>query len=641
MYSGIHCYDTERRDMLARHRYSWLTVAAILTLSPNTGACPKPSSDATTSTPATLSAWRDGALLAVGDDPLVSLAPTITLNYKNHKTITVKTSSLTPHIDTSRGGWEIETIHEAPTAKFTLRIQGSSSQRVIEYHAQIEYKRAVSVIEEAVTFTLPTTSAVALDHAYAATSIQRDHYIPSHTPRRVWWRAGEHTPTLDAPDAPGVLVEVGKGQSTARLELDHTSHHPHKKYGACPDDAQLPHVRNDMTSRESGEVATYSWRVVLDNAPLPTPMRFRDGFQSAISFTDHADQASTARTTALMYGHEEALSKDDPPRRGLIARGLGISDSVFVKKRGSYAKQLDDSEFLALAKRLQADGAHVSLHSVTGLTDTPGETAALIQTYRQDFPTPRAWIDHGPERNCEALANAGSDPESDYFILDILRDAGVDILWAVHDVSVVGGRLDMLATRSPSDRRVAVYAHPSFAPGALLFNSAWFFISRKRFLSRFSERNLDALADAHGLLLAHTYLDTWASSGKFVDRTLLERRGGKLRLRDDADRVFERLATFQEDRRVLVGAVDEIAPHMHHALRLHVVPLGAGEYHVFNRSDEDLRGVTFRLGDDLEPITIDVNAHSVAVLRAATPTSISSSLTPSTVIEAVTPAPIP
>lgn len=623
--------------MLAIHRYSsWLAIIGTLLTSASTAStCPRSPQRLSTRANATLSKWSDGAILAVGPTQLVTLTPTIFLKYTGRRASTIASSELTPRAYKTASGWLIEATHETPDVTLTLQLQGSHAHHTIEYTAHLEYKRDVSVHEESVIFTSPTSDANALDHAYSNTFIQHKHYTPSHTPRRVWWRAGDFNVTLDAPDAPGMMIVRGKKTTTARLELDHTSHHPHKLYAACPDDAQLPYVRNDQTRRRAGEVATYNWRVVLGGATLPIPMRYRDGYAAALSFTDHADQASTARTTALMYGDEDALDGDEQPTRGLVARGLGISDSVFVKKRGSYAKQLDDEDFLTLAKRLQSDGAHISLHSVTGLTDTPAETAALIQTYRRHFPTPRAWIDHGPERNCEALTNAGSDPMSEHFIMDILRDAGVDVLWAVHDVPVMGGRLDMLATKTPSERRVAVYAHPSLAPGALLFNSAWFFISRKRFLSRFSERNLDALADAHGLLLAHTYLDTWAPSGKFVDRTLLERRGGKLRLRDDADRLFERLAQRQQRKHVLVGAVDELAPHMYHALRLHVVPVGAGEYHVFNRSDEDLRGVTFRLGDDLAPITVDVDAHSVAILRTNTAEVASVSLTTPTVIEAL------
>lgn len=486
---------------------------------------------------------------------------------------------------------------ERVTATFVYLLSPTNAQ-ILELSVTLLYHRDVSVAAEELTFSFEDATITGYDHALEPVMLGKkvkQLHVPNHTPRHLEVKSGEHRLMLDASGAAGVMASVRGKEAKVTLELDHRAHHPFKIYDGCPDPKGLPTRWMDETPRVAGEQVTYRLLFWPEKSlEHLRPERYPEGYASAIAFTDHADQGTAARTRAFAYGAEDA---GPGSKKGWVGRGLSYTKSVFAVESKGYAPQLDDPAFEELYREMIADGVEPGLHSVTGVTDSRALDAREIPAFGKRYPG-AAWIDHGPERNCEAITNHGWDATSEeYFLIDLLLRAGIEVWWAVLDIPVKGSRLDMLA-ESPEKRRAVIWPQERLRVGAsvpLLFASAWFFQARSTFLRRFSEKNLQRLAKDRGLLLAHTYLDVWATSEKFAKRTLLERRDGKIKLRDEADEVFANIETFQQKHLVLTEGVARLAPHLHDALRLRITPSPTEDntYLITHTRGRPLEGVTF------------------------------------------------
>ena len=486
--------------------------------------------------------------------------------------------------------------NERVTATLVYAVSPANAQ-ILELSVTLLYHRDVSVAAEELTLTFEDASITGYDHALEPRVVgkgAKQLHIPNHTPRQLEVSHEEHRVLLDASGVSGMMVRARGGRREVTLELDHRAHHPLKIYNGCKDPKGLPTRWLDETPRVAGEQVTHRILFLPDKSlGHLRSERYPGGFAAAIALTDHADQGTAARTRAFAYGDETAGKGSG---KGWVGRGLSYTKTVFAVDSEGYEPQLDDPAFEELFVEMVEDGVEPGLHSVTGVTDERALNAREIAAFGKVYPN-AAWIDHGPERNCEAITNQGWDSSSEqYFLIDLLIRAGVEVWWAVLDIPVRGGRLDMLA-ESLEKRRAVIWPQERLRQGAvapLMFASAWFFQNRSTFLRRFSKKNLDRLASDHGLLLAHTYLDVWATSEKFAKRTLLERVDGKIHLREEADEVFARIQTYQDKHLILTDGVARLATHLHEALRLRIMPSPSepDTYLITHTGTRALEGVT-------------------------------------------------
>ena len=543
-----------------------------------------------------------------------SLTPTLRVSYtegeqlpeKSRRGLKMRTLAFgEPFVQTmSDGSAQVVLVARDDLASASVVFSVHPAGEVLEVATTILYHEDVSVGAEELSLTFDGASGAGYDHALERVVVSRARsasakgtkqlHIPNHTPRHIEVGSGERSLFIDAAGIPGVMLTAGKDNLEATFELDHREHHPLKIYNGCTDPAGLPTRWLDETPRRRGEQVTHRLLIwpgkTLGDAPLP--MRYPRGYRAAIAMTDHADQGTAKRTRAFAYGAEDAGPES---ARGWVGRGLSYTKTVFAVDSKGYEPQLDDPAFKELYDQMIADGVEPGLHSVTGVTDERAlnarEIAAFGKSYKQ-----AAWIDHGPERNCEAITNQGWDASSkEYFLTDLLLAAGVEVWWAVLDIPVRGSRLDMLA-ESHAKRRAVIWLQERLRSGPavpLMFASAWFFQARSTFLRRFSSKNLDRLIQDHGLLLAHTYLDVWATSEKFGKRTLLETRDGKVQLRDEADEVFARIQALQEEGLLLTEGVARLAPHLRESLRARILPTTDG-YRITHTGKTALEAMTIR-----------------------------------------------
>lgn len=559
----------------------------------------------------TLTMQDDGIWLGADPNARVNLLPTIVQSIRRgrNQPQTNNTGPLTklkfngPRLTkTPQGSWQITAFAQDKYTKHNLTISGSPNAPTLLIELKTQYTQAVFVGQHTMRFDYQGTTPSVLDSNYKTITPKRPHQINQHSPRRLRWPQL----TLQAPDAQGIALNPGK--ATIAVELDHRKHHPFKTYPDCPTTDALPSLWLDETPRYQQEQRTHRVIITLGNHPLPTPRRYPEGHLSAISLTDHADQNNTSRSEAFAFGQTGAL-KLGQQQSGFVNHGLNYTKTIFLTKKGSYAKQYGHPPFDQILKAMKTQNIDVGIHSVSGLVDTPKESLKWLQDAGQHY-TFRTWIDHGPGTNCEAISNQGWDPSSPYYMLDVFDKTPLRTFWAVKDLPVPGYRLNMLAATKTANPLAVVYRHGRLKHKhakhpPTLFASAWFFGDRKGWIRRFSNKNLDILAKQHGMLLAHTYLDTWRASGKFASRSLLEKNGAGHRLRKDFDTLFENIAKRQARRSVITLGADRLSNHLLDAMAIRITPQPGGSLSIEHTGHIPLNGLTLRLPPQTHSATLD------------------------------------
>ena len=140
----------------------------------------------------------------------------------------------------------------------------------------------------------------------------------------------------------------------------------------------------------------------------------------------------------------------------LARRGIVVTTAVFcvLKDDGSALSRhcrenethcLADGEYRDLMLELRDQGHEIAFHGYSQVSDTRDEFQRGIEIFRRDFGEyPKIYIEHGghpkshPPGMCkrENLKVEGGDPDSRYYVKDLVRDA-FDAVWT-HDYLLDG-----------------------------------------------------------------------------------------------------------------------------------------------------------------------------------------------------------
>jgi len=429
-----------------------------------------------------------------------------------------------------------------------------------------------------VSFASTGSPTTALNRAYQHVDhADNSTFSDRHSPSQV----GLGPVQLDTA-AQGVWVRSVRGHTGVVAELNHPMNHPFRTYDTCE-----PVWTLDLESQRSPGIpgiqkltSTLAARstLVLSEQPAPSPRRFPHGFQAAIAFTDHADMSNAARLDALMWGGGAASGP-----RGFAGRQLGMTKTVFHRQVSPYAPQLDDPAYEGLVRGLLSSPVKLGLHSPSGETDTPEQVADAVAAITSLGG--RVWIDHQPATNCEALVNRGLDPTSDDYIGDILMAGGIDTVWSSDDQPASG--LDLFRSDLPEQRVAVVWQRAGFR----WFTSTWAARPTEDLLRMFTPDELDKLEAAHGLHIAHTYLDGH-STGHRAAWSVLEPVADGYRLSDDFDDLLAELQRRQQAGRIWVSDIASVVDHLVAVDQILTVPISETVARVYNPSSTPVRGLT-------------------------------------------------
>lgn len=497
-----------------------------------------------------------------------------------------------------------------PAAQWTIVLDPDASRPVLRLSVGVEYTADVEVAHEEVTLRVGSATGARVlgrDLLMRAVEDGRKHLTDPWTPLEVAWdTALGRIAVLRRLGFPSATVRMVEGELEVCLDLDHAGNHPYRPHDRCYETYSAANQRLtlDGTPRRAGERTRHEAEIWFgDLLPLRL-QRLPRGYRAAVVFTSHADQSKVGTTRALLWGH----SNPGAPaygRSGMLGHGLSLTLSAFAEA-GSNA-DMSVPEYAALLAEAAAHGVEVCPHSVTSRPDDRDTVARLLPQYAPF--SPRTWIDHQPDTNCEAINNATGLPGGDarYAIRDLLLQAGYRYFWVTPDVPLLDRGLNLLAPRRP-DHRPAIFFRNRHVQidGSTpwLFRTAWMFLRRETFVRSYDDEQLERLTKERGVHVAHVYLDTHQARGRHAGRSLVEPEGHHFRIRDDVDEVFRRLAQRQQRGEIWVTSMREMGDHLSAITELTVDYRPDGSA-VVTAGDEAVIDVTFGIPVEDAEILVD------------------------------------
>lgn len=286
-----------------------------------------------------------------------------------------------------------------------------------------------------------------------------------------------------------------EGSDRIEITLFEAREHPFRVQLDCYEAPKAVRPKNEVAVGDPENQHQFAFWVLPVGGSAPRIARLPHGYRGAFVFSDHADQGSIERTRAI--------------GDAFLDRGLVMTKTVFNRSAPGYFAQAQNPAFLAIAKKMQAAGVEIGLHSPSGQRDTPQVVERSLAEFRRDFRG-TTWIDHQPDTNCEAISNQGWAPSSPWGILSSLQKSGFRYLWAGEDQPLKRG----LALDRP------FWTTPSL-PSFTLFSSAWAYVEPQVLARRYARPRLQDLARHRGIHIAHTYLDTFQAHGPHAELSLL------------------------------------------------------------------------------------------------------------------------
>jgi hypothetical protein len=512
--------------------------------------------------------------------------------------------------------WTCKSVAETKGYKVELTYSGLGDSPVINCRVDSLYSQDAYIREESLVYSTGDVGAGSvLGRHQRVVAVKGPYFVDGWTHKVAsFGTSSGGSITIDAGlGVQSLLVNEEKGATgtyRVAVELDNAQNHPYALYQECwpkyqSDQEDQVYYQNEWF-RPAGTSVTHQFKIVLGEYRSLNLARLPHGFKAAVAFTDHADQSSTRKLAAILYGSSTA--DPETSTRGFIGHGLGFTKTVFsLPGSGSYSPQLEEGSFYDLlwAGTQRVGTFEVGSHSPSGIRDSVKKPSTLESLERiRSLGTsggelqPLVWIDHQPSTNCEAIGNLGADPSSsEWFLLDRLVEMGFKYFWEVEDVNT-RGHLNLLRPSRPSSRCPIAYRNTRLelaagAEGPLwLWKSVWVFSKRERFYKMFSRKELQKLVDEEGLHIAHSYLDTFRTRGRTLRKTHLRQEGEALVMNDELDDVLARMAKRQEHGELWVTGVGGLLDHMTALPTITSEYLPHGGVTITNNGETSLEGLT-------------------------------------------------
>jgi hypothetical protein len=330
---------------------------------------------------------------------------------------------------------------------------------------------------------------------------------------------------------------------------------------------------------------------------LAFPLWQPNGALASLAITEHADFIGVLQDSLTMYGSE---TRALVPGKGILGNGIPLTKTVFpegpqvVFKRQTASSPtewafaqpsvLGEPTYRDMLReyRDKAQPVEIGIHCVSTsqnpASSRTGRVAQALEAMREFRPV--TWVDHGG-RDC--LWEAGWDPESEFYIIPVLRKNGfkyVNMLGDKYD-----GRLNMIADNQPSNLlfySVGLDDDLTDDWRPIAFNTVPVGFTR----TDFTTEHLQQIVNARGLVNVHTYLPYEALHAE-------ERPGVPPKLRTNTwyDQMLSNIAAAGKSGDLRLATTEELNDFMWKVRALHVYARGR-QIGIANPRAETIHGLT-------------------------------------------------
>jgi hypothetical protein len=183
------------------------------------------------------------------------------------------------------------------------------------------------------------------------------------------------------------------------------------------------------------EASLYIREGVHDEFLTPIPWRYPDGKLSCLVITDHADWDTTEKMQALYLGAKGFNSTHVKTTKSVFYGTVGYETA----DKNFQPDGLDVPAFSAITEKLSEAGHEICPHSIVvrpKITEGNVPIDVVLQAlelFAKQY-TSGTWIDHGLSQG-QAInySQLGWNPDSEWFIVDLLRQFGFNSIWSYFD----------------------------------------------------------------------------------------------------------------------------------------------------------------------------------------------------------------
>ena len=179
-------------------------------------------------------------------------------------------------------------------------------------------------------------------------------------------------------------------------------------YGIC----------QDWRPIRAGETLEYQFVITESKPLLPYINPYPAGKKAAVAITHDADFQNRVLARAMYWGSSDSTDVIYGTR-GLIPNNINHCHTVFACDFDTIGDYWTD---------LLEAGSTIGLHTYEYLQD---DMQALEECFQNEMApyNIRMWIDHSWGLNPEDICREGCDPESEFYVMDILENAGIEYAW--------------------------------------------------------------------------------------------------------------------------------------------------------------------------------------------------------------------
>lgn len=381
---------------------------------------------------------------------------------------------------------------------------------VLVYKLSLTYKSNVTVTEERIDFTIPTTSAniMTRDLNLVKFDTAKDYYSDFYTPKIVKFTNGISFIGMDDMSSMR-LKSLDKINSTLSFYLDCYYDHLFGYYVKNGNNAR-GYLSKQQYSIGESKNATVSFNIDVNNIPV-TLIKTRQpyGYDATIIFTNHPDQETVDTINAVMYGTADT-SDPEYGKRGLAAHAIGLTKGVFVS--GQNGADLQNEEYRDLIDKLYNDGVEIVGHSITPTTDSRSTVDSGLLLLTTTYGS-CGWIDHGPSPgvgNWEDLSSQGTFKNDPNYSLDLFDEYGIIYNWVADDFeSSPSSGLNLLTPSSTGQNTSFFYYNRNVDYDVTDAKQIYNWRALGSFFETdlyYTQTNIDRLINERGVNITHEYL---------------------------------------------------------------------------------------------------------------------------------------
>lgn len=312
-------------------------------------------------------------------------------------------------------------------------------------------------------------------------------------------------------------------------------------------------INRDTMFKAAGESEHWGFLLFTQEPVLLDLNRWLGENKAALCITNDADGETLPRLQAVFEGSDNP-SNPSYYTKGFFARNIPVSTTIHGVNEPSLAE---------MWRLIKSKGNRIGWHTYTMLADPPGSNEQALLHDLVDLEI-RHWIDHSVPNNPEDVAYDGLDPESPYFIADVINQSDIVYIWPGDTPNTNPFNAYDEAWRLPHKIwEATVFTKPVWFYGRTRAET-WEYLDQNVTLSMkhiMVPQNLDALIAARGLHISYTHFCMSQIAG--VRKSFWEQLpNGDYVVRDEVDEMLELLDYYRQYRGLWIAPLEDIFDRM-------------------------------------------------------------------------------